>query len=181
VFERISALESLAGRPAHDVGISIGSFLFQPPGRFQPRGARVMQRRFLGAALMATAALASASQVSAAEPDVFGVWRNPKNTVHLEIKPCGASACGYVIWASAKAQADARHGSGKELIGMQLLRDFAPAGHSWRGKVFVPDLNMTLGGAARPIDAGHLEAKGCLVGGLLCKSQVWSRLSPADS
>src|ERR1700741_4531122 len=123
------------------MGISIGSFLFQPSG------AHVMRRRLFGAlALIASVSLASASQLSAAEPDVFGVWRNPKNTVHLEIKPCGASACGYVIWASAKAQADARKGSGKELIGMQLLRDFEHAGRSWRGKVFVPDLNMTLGG-----------------------------------
>lgn len=139
------------------------------------------RRRLIGAlALFASVSLASASQATAAEPDLFGVWRNPKNTVHLEIKPCGASACGYVIWASPKAQADARKGSGKELIGMQLLRDFERAGRSWRGKVFVPDLNMTLGGAARPIDAVHLEAKGCLIGGLLCKSQVWSRLAPEE-
>lgn len=100
--------------------------------------------------------------------------------MHLEIRPCGGSACGYVVWASPKAQADARRGSGKELIGMQLLRDFAPGERSWRGKVYVPDLNVTLGGAVRSLDAGHIEAKGCLVGGLICKSQVWSRIDPGE-
>lgn len=125
--------------------------------------------------------LALAVPASASADDLFGVWRNPKNTVHLEIKPCGASACGYVVWASPRAQADAKHGSGRDLIGMQLLRDFAPSGRSWRGKVYVPDLNITLGGAARPIDGSHLEAKGCLVGGLLCKAQVWSRVEPDET
>src|SRR5438874_1528740 len=85
--------------------------------------------------------VAAASAASAAANDLLGVWRNPKNSVHVDIKPCGASACGYVVWASPKAQADARKGSGRELVGMQLLQDFAPNPHGWRGKVFVPDLN----------------------------------------
>src|SRR5438067_7907622 len=118
--------------------------------------------------LLASALLAISTTASAAPDELFGVWRNPKNTVHVDIRACGASACGYVVWASAKAQADARRGSGQELIGLQLLRDFAPAGDGWRGKVFVPDHNLTLTGAARPLDAGHLEAKGCLLRNLVC-------------
>lgn len=125
---------------------------------------------------LAAALLAFATTASAADNDLFGVWRNPKNSVHVDIRPCGVSACGYVIWASAKAQADARRGSGVELVGLQLLRDFAPAKDGWRGKVFVPDHNLTLTGAARPLDPEHLEAKGCLVRNLLCKTQVWTRI-----
>lgn len=133
-----------------------------------------MKRVILGLAVLAL--LAGSTQASAAQADLFGVWRNPKNSVHVDIRPCGASACGYVAWASANAQADARRGSGKELIGLQLLRDFAPGKDGWRGKVFVPDLNRTLTGTARLLDAGHLEAKGCLLGSVLCKKQVWTRL-----
>jgi len=81
-----------------------------------------------------------------------------------------------VVWATPKAQADSRRGSGQELIGLQLLRDFAPAKDGWRGKVFVPDHNMTLTGTARPLDAAHLEAKGCLIRNLVCKSQIWTRV-----
>src|SRR4051794_17632442 len=91
--------------------------------------------------LAAFVGLASVSAASAAPNDLLGVWRNPKNSVHVEIRPCGASSCGYVVWASPTAQADARRGSGRELVGMQLLKDFSPTAHGWRGKVFVPDLN----------------------------------------
>src|SRR5688500_12465270 len=97
---------------------------------------------------LAAIALLAGATPAAAEPDLFGLWRNPKNSVHVDIRPCGGSACGYVVWASPKAQADARKGSGRELVGMQLLRDFAPTGRNWRGKVFVPDLNRTFTGSA---------------------------------
>jgi uncharacterized protein (DUF2147 family) len=114
---------------------------------------------------------------AAAEPaTIFGTWRNPKDSVHVDIRPCGPSACGYVIWATPKARDDARRGSGRELVGLQLLREFSLVGNAWRGKVFVPDMNVTLGGAARPLDADHLEARGCVIGKVLCKAQVWSRV-----
>ena len=62
------------------------------------------------------------------------------------------------------------------LVGLQLLRDFTPDGAGWRGKVFAPDLNRTFSGTARPLDAGRLEARGCLLGRVLCKRQVWTRV-----
>lgn len=136
-----------------------------------------MKRLVLG--LVVSASLAAAADASAG--DLLGVWRNPKNSVHVDIRPCGPSACGYVVWASPRAQADARKGSGRELIGQQLLQDFAPNGQGWRGKVFVPDMNRTLTGSARTIDANHLEAKGCLFGSILCKAQVWTRLIEGES
>lgn len=129
--------------------------------------------------LAAAGLLATPLQASAAGyGDVYGTWRNPKNTVHVEIKPCGEKVCGYVVWANAKAQADAREGGTTNLIGSQLLREFAPDDNGgWKGKVFVPNRNMTLSGTARPVSATSLVARGCLLPGILCKSQVWTRVA----
>ncbi|WP_374472922.1 DUF2147 domain-containing protein [Phenylobacterium sp.] len=129
------------------------------------------------AALICLVFAAGASAADApAGSDVFGVWRNPKGSVHLEVRPCGDSACGYVVWASDEAQADARKGSGQPLIGQQLLRDFKPDGDGWRGRVYAPDLDRTFSGGARLLDARRLEARGCLLGRILCKRQVWTRV-----
>jgi uncharacterized protein (DUF2147 family) len=128
----------------------------------------------LAAALfMAAPALA---QGAASQP-LTGVWRNPKNSVHVEIRPCGPGACGYVVWANEKAKADAREGGTRELVGLQLFRNFTPEkSGAWRGKVFVPDLNATFTGTAQLIDANSLRARGCLFAGIGCKSQVWKRI-----
>lgn len=134
------------------------------------------------AALAAVIGLASAAlpAQAAAGGDVsrsYGVWRNPKNSVHLEIKDCGASTCGVVIWASAKAEADARKAGADTLIGKQLLRDFeAQQNGSLKGRVWVPTLKITLVGTADIVDSKTMRAKGCVIGNLLCKSQLWTRL-----
>jgi uncharacterized protein (DUF2147 family) len=130
-------------------------------------------------ALVAAAGLAASTTASAqGDPSIHGVWRNPKNSVHVEIKPCPAGACGYVVWATDKAKQDAREGGTANLVGLQLLRDFSQDKKGvWRGKVFVPDLNRTFTGVAELSSPTTLKAKGCFV--VLCKSQTWTRINAA--
>lgn len=128
----------------------------------------------------AVALLGAAGGAQAAEraEHSFGVWRNPQNSVHVRAEPCGERMCGVVVWANDKAKADAARGGTERLEGEKLFRDFtrASAGQ-WRGKVFVPDIGKTFSGTIRVIDATHAEGKGCLVGRVGCKAQVWTRVS----
>ena len=142
--------------------------------------------RIVKLAIVAVAAVVSLGSIPAhaaspaEEARTYGIWRNPKNSVHLEIKDCGEMACGVVVWANVRAKSDARKGGSANLVGQQLLRDFAPdKTGAWRGKVFVPDLNMTFSGTAEVLDARTLRAKGCVLGNLICKSQIWTRVDEA--
>jgi uncharacterized protein (DUF2147 family) len=144
-----------------------------------------MFRRLI-TSVLAAAALAGAGAPARADvpenmpPLSEGVWRNPKDSVHVALKPCGSGLCGFVVWASEKAKAAARKAGNETLVGMQLLRDFVPVkAGSWKGKVYVPDLDATFSGTAEQVSANSLKAKGCLVAGLICKSQVWTRI-PAE-
>jgi uncharacterized protein (DUF2147 family) len=121
--------------------------------------------------------LAAPAALAAQDRGVEGVWRNPKNSVHIKIQPCGQDLCGYVVWANDKAKEDARKGGTPNLVGSQLLRNFSPSKTgAWKGKVFVPDLNATFSGSAQLVDANTLRARGCLIAGLGCKSQNWKRI-----
>jgi uncharacterized protein (DUF2147 family) len=132
------------------------------------------------AALVAALGMATVPAHAAEGGDIarsYGVWRNPHNTVHLEIKDCGPSTCGVVVWASAKAEADARKAGADTLIGKQLLRDFeSQRDGSLKGRVWVPTLKVTLVGSADIIDPKTMRAKGCVIGNFLCKSQLWTRI-----
>jgi uncharacterized protein (DUF2147 family) len=128
--------------------------------------------------ILALATLASLAVAGVAEaqvtPSLIGVWRNPKNSVHVDIRPCGEKLCGVVVWASDKAKQDSKEGGTPELVGTQLFRDFGMQGNGvYRGRVFIPDLGWTLGGTATQVDPNTLRARGCLV---ICKSQVWKRV-----
>jgi uncharacterized protein (DUF2147 family) len=137
-----------------------------------------MIRRTLISALSLAAMALALPATAAAQSPVEGVWRNPKNSVHIKIQPCGDNLCGYVVWANDNAKEDARKGGTPNLVGSQLLRNFAPSKTgTWRGKVFVPDLNATFSGSAELMDANTLKARGCLFAGIACKSQHWKRIA----
>ncbi|HEY8616561.1 DUF2147 domain-containing protein [Phenylobacterium sp.] len=140
-----------------------------------------MHRRLVTAAAVAAASLMSAlsAQAQPSSADAYGVWRNPKDNVRVEIRPCGTAACGTVIWAAPKTLAKARQAGTENLIGTQVLKNLQldPQRGVWRGKVFVPELNRNFSGTAEPVEAGKLRAKGCVIGGMLCKSQVWTKVA----
>jgi uncharacterized protein (DUF2147 family) len=46
----------------------------------------------------------------------------------------------------------------------------------WRGRVFVPDIGRTFTGRVTVLDSNRLEANGCLVGRIGCRSQIWTRV-----
>src|SRR3546814_5950044 len=88
------------------------------------------------------AALAASSTAAANTPErSFGVWSNPKGSVHVRAEPCGDRMCGIVVWANDKAKADAARGGSPQLVGVTLFRDFERSRPAvWRGRVFVPDI-----------------------------------------
>ena len=126
-------------------------------------------RHSMIAALAALAMIPAAA--NAAPPK--GVWTNPKKNVRVTFQRCGDAMCGKVIWASAEAQEKA----GSPLVGTMLFEDFVEEGPGeWSGSVFVPDIGQSVSGTIRQMDANTLVGEGCVIAGLGCKSQTWTRL-----
>ena len=138
-----------------------------------------MTKYLTGAAAALIAIATAATGASAASPDApSGVWRNPKNTVHIKVQPCGAQVCGTVVWANERAKEKALKAGTPDLVGKQLFQEFRPAGAgTWNGRVFVPDMGRTFSGSIRAAGTKNMIAKGCLIGRFLCKSQTWTRIS----
>jgi uncharacterized protein (DUF2147 family) len=105
------------------------------------------------------------------------VLRNPSNSVHVRIHPCGKSRCGTVVWANAKAKADSARGGTPHLVGTELFREFKEVSPKvWKGKVFVPDINKVFTGTGTVKYQNTIVARGCLFGSIGCKSQTWTRV-----
>lgn len=109
-------------------------------------------------------------------PSLNGVWVNPSGTVKVETGNCADRLCGWVVWASPDAIDDAREGGTEHLLGTRVLSEYdriSPG--TWQGNVFVPDHGATFFSKIREIDRDSIRISGCLLHGLLCKSQVWRR------
>ncbi|WP_395672459.1 DUF2147 domain-containing protein [Phenylobacterium sp.] len=139
-----------------------------------------MRRRLVAAVAAMAAAALSLATPTLAQPEAasaFGVWRNPKDSVRVEIRPCGDGACGIIVWANEKAKRNARASGTTNLVGTQVFRNLELDDNGvWRGRVYVPEMRRTFSGTAQQLDEVRLRAKGCLIGGVLCKAQVWVRV-----
>ena len=112
----------------------------------------------------------------AADAALEGRWKNPTGRVTVEIVACEEAYCGSVISATESARADARRGGTETLVGTQLMTDFKAAGPGkWRGRLFIPDLNRRSKAELRLLGPGQLKVTGCMVGRMICKSQLWTR------
>jgi uncharacterized protein (DUF2147 family) len=119
-----------------------------------------------------------ATSAFAAEPvptaSIYGTWINPYHSVAVRTAPCANRLCGRVVWASREAQQDARDGNVPNLIGTSLLENYRPTGaRSWAGTVFVPDMGRHFYSLIEQVDDGNMRVRGCILHGLVCKSQVW--------
>ena len=119
-----------------------------------------------------------AAPALAASP-IEGSWTNPHRSVTVRIGPCdGETLCGRVTSASADARSSAAEGGTPKLIGTELMSGLEPNGEgSWHGEVFVPDVNRRAEADIHLLNPRILEVQGCALGGLLCKSQTWTRVS----
>jgi uncharacterized protein (DUF2147 family) len=128
-----------------------------------------MKQMLLSFALIAlpSAALASAP--------IEGKWQNPKDSVIVDVRPCGAATwCGKVTWASPKAK---RKAAGRLGVGTQLLTGLKADGRGgYRGQAYVPNRRIRATAFVSHAGPNALIVKGCALGGLLCKSQRWTRV-----
>ncbi len=122
----------------------------------------------LVAGLMALPALADPAE---------GVWRTGRNDAgnfaHVRIAPCGAALCGRMV-----ASFD---GAGRPIEGPNsgavIVQGMQPSGDGryTGGTITDPQAERTY--RARMALAGDaLKVSGCIVGGLICRSQDWVRV-----
>lgn len=135
----------------------------------------------IGVGLLATPAIAPAAPGGSggmtAQSLAATEWRNPKNSVHIRAEACGDKLCGTISWASDKALADAKRGGDSDLVGTKIFREFKrDDGGTWHGKVYVPDIQKTFAGTINFTDSNTMVGKGCVVFGLICKAQTWTRI-----
>lgn len=134
-------------------------------------------KQIIPAALLCAALLTLPGPALAKAP-LEGRWKNPKGSVTVRVAACGEAFCGTVIDATAKAKATARKGGTHTLIGTRILSDVRPQGDgTYKGHAFDPKRNIRAPATIRMQGGSTLVIRGCMLRGLICKEQRWTRVS----
>jgi uncharacterized protein (DUF2147 family) len=139
-------------------------------------------RSFAGVAFLA---LAGSGSALAADPN--GTWLTQTGTSRIRVADCGGALCGTIVWLKEpndaetgkpktdKNNADASKRS-RPLIGTQIVLGMKPAGtDKWTGQVYNAEDGKTYSGNLTYSGSGSLQLQGCALGGLVCKSQTWTK------
>jgi len=118
---------------------------------------------------------------SAAAQDAKGTWLSESGETRIRIAPCGAELCGTVVWQKVPGKdvnnPDAAK-RGRDIVGLRMIYGMkASGGSEWTGQLYnfqdgkVYTGKMTLAGPS------SLSLSGCVLGGLICRAQTWTRVN----
>jgi len=135
--------------------------------------------------LALTSLIASFALPAMASLSVQGTWLIQDKTAKVRIAPCGPRLCGTVVWikdrvdkTTGQPPVDAKNPDPKlrnrPILGLQLLRDFTPAGdNKWTGgAIYDPNVGKTFSSKMTLTPKGELKVEGCV--SVICQGQTWS-------
>lgn len=108
-----------------------------------------------------------------------GTWLTGERDSRIRVSPCGKAFCATILWAKENGL-DGNNPNpalrGRRIIGIELTRDMRPDGRGgWAGSMYNPDNGKTYQATMRRKGERELEVGGCVLGGLICGSELWSR------
>lgn len=115
-------------------------------------------------ALLLSLAILGLGSAAYARVDVTpaGLWNRDDGLGGVRIAACGDAYCGDVTWL--------KNPRGPGHVGQRVLFDLhKTAAATWSGSAFNPANGGTYAGIVT-LAGNHLTMRGCVLGGLLCKS-----------
>jgi len=149
-----------------------------------------MQTRRLRAGIL-VAAMLGISIDTAFAADPIGNWFTETGAATVRIASCGAELCGTIIALKEPSDSGNRPAEDRQeqsptlpkrsrpMIGVQIVFGMKPGGNpnQWNGQVYNAEDGKTYSGSITLQGASQLKLEGCALGGLICKSQIWTRAS----
>ncbi len=133
------------------------------------------------------AALLGLSLGGALAADAKGTWLTEGGKATVRIAACGDALCGTIVALKEpndpdtgrpktdKNNADPSQRS-RPVIGSLIVLGMKPSGaNSWSGQVYNAEDGKTYTGSITLEGANSLKLQGCILGGLICKAQSWTR------
>jgi uncharacterized protein (DUF2147 family) len=126
-------------------------------------------------------ALALLVPVAVSAADATGEWLIEDGDARVRIAPCGADLCGTVAWIKeGSPTVDVNNPDpakrSRPLIGSEVLLGLKPSGTSeWTGSLYDAENGRTYVGKLTIVDERHIKVAGCVLGGLICETQIWTR------
>lgn len=134
------------------------------------------------AALSLLLALNAAGPFRAEEITAQGEWLVKDKTAHIRIADCKGKLWGVISWAD-KPDVDTNNPDpalrNRPVLGMPILLGMLPGkDQRWEGDIYNAQNGKIYHSSIRLESADVLHIEGCVLFGLLCGGEDWTRIKP---
>jgi uncharacterized protein (DUF2147 family) len=119
--------------------------------------------------------------VAALAQEPAGTWLTESGETRVRIAKCGAAHCGTIVWVKDGGKDEQNPNAAlrsRSLVGVQMIGNMQPSGDgAWSGSLYNYKDGKTYSGKMRLKGSSALELSGCVLGGIICRSQNWTRVN----
>ncbi len=136
-----------------------------------------MNRLMMRAAMAGGMLLSVFSGAALAGGGLDGVWRT-EHGWHVKLYKCGGGYCGNVVGGTTMKDIHNPKPAlrSRKVVGIRMIWGMRKSGSSYMGKLYNPKDGKVYSGYLKPLSANAVKLSGCILGGLICKSQTWKRI-----
>jgi uncharacterized protein (DUF2147 family) len=130
----------------------------------------------VAALVLAVFAVPGLAAAQAGDPS--GTWLSQSGETKVRIARCGAVWCGTIVWVAGPPKDLNNPDPGKRdrnLVGVQMISDIRPSGDGFSGILYNFQDGKTYSGKMNLKGANAMDLAGCVLNGLICRSQTWTR------
>jgi uncharacterized protein (DUF2147 family) len=128
-----------------------------------------------------------AAPFAAGAAELKGKWLTDEGKGHVVFESCGSKLCGKIVWLkepndeAGKPLVDGLNQNkslrNRPIMGMKLTELEADGKGGWQGIIYNPEDGKSYSAKASIQRDGSLLVKGCIMAGLLCDDQTWTRVN----
>jgi uncharacterized protein (DUF2147 family) len=126
------------------------------------------------------AALALAAPVLAQGQDPSGTYLSESGDTRVRIARCGGAYCGTIVAVRGETKDVNNPDAGlrsRGLVGVQMISNIRPSGDGFEGSLYNYKDGRTYSGRMNFSGGNAMQLSGCVLGGLICRTQTWTRVN----
>jgi uncharacterized protein (DUF2147 family) len=132
------------------------------------------------ATLAALGFLALAGTAQAQSSDPSGTYLSETGETRVRVAKCGSAYCGTIVAVQGEAKDVNNPDAGKRgrsLVGVQMISNIQPSSEGFTGQLYNYKDGKTYNGKMSFKGGNAMQLSGCVLGGLICRSQTWSKVN----
>lgn len=110
----------------------------------------------------------------------IGTFVSQSGDTRVRFSDCGGQICGTIVSVRGQSTDSKNENAAlrsRSLVGVRMITMRSNGANSWQGTLYNFQDGKTYNGRMTMPSANAMSLSGCVLGGMICRSQTWTRVN----